>query len=561
MPVVDAALALEHKAKGNAFFKAQQWQQAIDEFSKAIELDDTQHVFFSNRSACNAGLGDYASALQDAESCIAVKPDWAKGYSRKGLALHNLNRFPEAVETYDQGLAIDGTNAALLEGKKTAEAAAAAGPANPFGAMFAEDKVMAKMTTDPALMPLLGQADFMAKLRQVQQNPNTINQHLQDPRMMKLLSALMGINMNMGGDGQQGEPDQDTPMSEATPEPTPQPKKAEPEVTEEDKNAAEAIEAKNQGNAAYKKRQFDEAIQHYSRAMELDPKNPMFLTNRSAVFFEIGDFDKCMEDCEQAVALQKKHYAPPKWCAKAYYRMANVFLKRDNDIEKAINFMDKSLLEDRSSVVSKKLRELKDRKQKLSKEAYLDPVKGEEARKRGNVLFGEQNWREAVSEYSEAVQRNPRDHKAFSNRAACFAKLMNWRDALKDCASCLEIEPSFVKAYLRRGKIQHLCKEFHKALDSYDAALEFDPDAAEVKEARMQTMNAVQQQNMTEIDPQRRERAMNDPQIQFLLKDPQVTQALNAMQSDPSAARKLMSDPALAKKIDRLIAAGVLQAR
>ena len=64
-------------------------------------------MFYSNRSAANAGLGDFESALADAEKTVAYKPDWPKGYSRKGAALYGLRRFNDAVEAYEAGLAID----------------------------------------------------------------------------------------------------------------------------------------------------------------------------------------------------------------------------------------------------------------------------------------------------------------------------------------------------------------------------------------------------------------------------------------------------------------------
>ena len=43
---------------------------------------------------------------------------------------------------------------------------------------------------------------------------------------------------------------------------------------------AEAKAEKEAGNAAYKKRQFDDAIQHYNRALELDDGDISYLTNR-----------------------------------------------------------------------------------------------------------------------------------------------------------------------------------------------------------------------------------------------------------------------------------------
>lgn len=59
-------------------------------FSQAIELEPSNHVLYSNRSGAYASTKDFQSALDDAEKTIEIKPDWAKGWGRKGSALHGL---------------------------------------------------------------------------------------------------------------------------------------------------------------------------------------------------------------------------------------------------------------------------------------------------------------------------------------------------------------------------------------------------------------------------------------------------------------------------------------
>jgi len=39
---------------------------------------------FVNRAACREMLGAFAAAIEDAERCIALDPEWAEGYWRKG---------------------------------------------------------------------------------------------------------------------------------------------------------------------------------------------------------------------------------------------------------------------------------------------------------------------------------------------------------------------------------------------------------------------------------------------------------------------------------------------
>ena len=48
-------------------------------------------------------------------SQIALRPDWAKGFSRKGAALYGLHRWTEAVATYQAGLAFEPDNAQMKQ--------------------------------------------------------------------------------------------------------------------------------------------------------------------------------------------------------------------------------------------------------------------------------------------------------------------------------------------------------------------------------------------------------------------------------------------------------------
>ena len=45
-------------------------------------------------------LNKVTKAIADAEECIKLKPDWEKGYFRKGNAYETLNKTEEALQAY-----------------------------------------------------------------------------------------------------------------------------------------------------------------------------------------------------------------------------------------------------------------------------------------------------------------------------------------------------------------------------------------------------------------------------------------------------------------------------
>lgn len=106
------------KAKGNDAFKAKKYQEAIDWYTKAIAENpngEPAGAVYSNRAASWQGLGNFQKALEDSEQCIRVRPDWLKGYFRKGVALQSMDRLDEAQGAFSQALKTEPNNQEVME--------------------------------------------------------------------------------------------------------------------------------------------------------------------------------------------------------------------------------------------------------------------------------------------------------------------------------------------------------------------------------------------------------------------------------------------------------------
>ena len=77
----------EAKFRGNEYYSKQEWISAISEYTTAIMLNDQNHLFYSNRSACFSQIGQYKEALIDAQKCIELKPDFTKVFISVELLL------------------------------------------------------------------------------------------------------------------------------------------------------------------------------------------------------------------------------------------------------------------------------------------------------------------------------------------------------------------------------------------------------------------------------------------------------------------------------------------
>lgn len=528
-------------------------------------------MLYSNRSGAYASLNKFDEALDDANECIKLNPNFIKGYSRKGAAQEGMGFLDQALETYDAGLKIDPTSDLLLE-RKTEVQQMMNGPDSsafqPDGvSQDMQQKILMQMLSNPETSKMFQDPSFMQKFIEVQQNPANIMKYINDPQFLKVWSALSGGKQfsGFGGASQAGNSaPQASQSSKMEEEELPKPKPAEkPAGQSQSKQLSEAEKAKEQGNAAYKSKDFDTAITHYRRAIELEPHNLLFRSNLIAVLIEKKDLDKGIEECNQAIkAYEETDFKERKMVdlAKIYARFARIYEIQEK-FDQSIEMYNKSLLENKDPKVELDFRKLKQLKKSKEDQAYLNPELGDQARDRGNKLFADGKFGEALIEYQEAIKRNPKDYKSYNNRSTCYVKLMEFNLAMKEVDKCLEIEPNFMKALVRKASIHHVLKEYHKAIEVSERALKIDPNDESAQEQLKKTRMAIAgDMHKTEgNDDERMRRAMADPEIQQIMMDPMLKIALGKMQEDPRGAASYFNDPNLGPKLQKLIQAGILK--
>jgi stress-induced-phosphoprotein 1 len=100
------------KDQADALFRSQNYPSAITLYTQAIEQHSSEdlHNLYSNRSAAQHKLGNFQAALKDADACVELKPEWAKGYRRAAAAFQGLGNAQKAKEYYKKVMELEPEN-------------------------------------------------------------------------------------------------------------------------------------------------------------------------------------------------------------------------------------------------------------------------------------------------------------------------------------------------------------------------------------------------------------------------------------------------------------------
>lgn len=164
------------KNEGNDFMKSERHREALDKYTRAIELDPSNPVYFCNRAAAHFKLGEHEAAVADCTAALGLQPDYGKAHSRLGLALTALERHREARAAYARAAQLEPENESYRQNLLLAdEQLAQRGERAPLD--------LGGLLQNPALL-------------------NMATEMLADPNMQNLISGLM----SGGGGGPNGGP-------------------------------------------------------------------------------------------------------------------------------------------------------------------------------------------------------------------------------------------------------------------------------------------------------------------------------------------------------------------
>ena len=96
--VFDKARAVVCFTKGVSYQDKGQWDKAIAEYNKAIEINPSYAEAYYNRGVAYGRKGQYDQAISDCNKVIELNPSYAKAYYNRGVAHYFKGKYDKAWE-------------------------------------------------------------------------------------------------------------------------------------------------------------------------------------------------------------------------------------------------------------------------------------------------------------------------------------------------------------------------------------------------------------------------------------------------------------------------------
>jgi tetratricopeptide (TPR) repeat protein len=116
-----ASLSLKHIiVEGNEHLDKHNYSMALHHYDQAIEIDPNYADAWNNKGIALHNLRKFKEAIDCCDMAIKINPNYADAWNNKGVSLGKLGKYKEAIECYDMAIKIDPTFARAWNNKGNA---------------------------------------------------------------------------------------------------------------------------------------------------------------------------------------------------------------------------------------------------------------------------------------------------------------------------------------------------------------------------------------------------------------------------------------------------------
>ena len=310
------------KEKGNALFKQNKFNEAIDYYERAIRINNSIEVLYSNKGTCEKCLKNYKQAIKDYKKALELNPKNTKNLNRLASVYLIVGNFGEAKIIQQKALNLEPNNSVYKDQMKVIEKV-----------IEDEEKMKEKIREQkyddaeeickriiekvPEFSDL--KKDYIKILLEnvkIQDALAYIGQKVtaEDKMRDEEFNYLTALTLYF--DGQYDKAKKLLNIIKQT--------NNNEKITDLIKKVSEIESVKNKANELFKQKKYEEAIEEYTKVLEFDPQNKKFnsliLANRALCYQKLNKNTEALRDSNQSIKLNPYY-------ARGYVKRGNVYME------------------------------------------------------------------------------------------------------------------------------------------------------------------------------------------------------------------------------------------
>ncbi|XP_020231359.1 TPR repeat-containing thioredoxin TTL1 [Cajanus cajan] len=304
----------ELKRLGNECYKKRHFSDALSLYDRAIALSPASAAYRSNRAAALTGLGRLGEAVRECEEAVRLDPNYGRAHQRLASLFLRLGQ----VENARKNLCYPGMQADPCEMQRlqvVEKHISKCGDVRRVGdwkSVLREVDAAVAAGADSSPQLFMCRAEAFLKLHQIddaesvflqiaKSEPHTSSSS--QARFFGMLSEAYCYFVRAQIEMALGRFENAVTAAEKASQIDPR----NVEVAVLLNNVRMVARARVRGNDLFKSERYTEACSAYGEGLRLDPSNSVLYCNRAACWFKLGQWERSIEDSNQALHIQPNY--------------------------------------------------------------------------------------------------------------------------------------------------------------------------------------------------------------------------------------------------------------
>ncbi|PIN16562.1 Thioredoxin [Handroanthus impetiginosus] len=304
----------ELKRMGNENYKKGHFAEALTLYEKAIALSSNNAAYHFNRAAALMGLKRLVEAVKECEEAIRLDPEYVRAHHRLGSLFLSLGQ----VENARKHICFSGQQQDPVELQKLQSVEKHLGKCTDarrvgdWRSTLREVDAAIVSGADASPQLCACRAEALLKLHQLDEafaalsNIPKSEQYIgprSSTKIFGMLSEAYLLFIRTQIELSQGRFDSALTAIEKAAQIDPH----NVEISILLNNVRLVCRARARGNDLFKSERFTEACLAYGEGLRLDPSNSVLYCNRAACWFKLGQWERSVDDCNQALRIQPNY--------------------------------------------------------------------------------------------------------------------------------------------------------------------------------------------------------------------------------------------------------------